>query len=711
MKSFLDRFKRRDPDERAPETASELIGKAGAPADKPAIHVVSLETESKVPDPALASPPTGASPIATSVDNEVQLELGDFLHRIPQNLLRPGPHDVAMELRFDIAELSSLIARGQTSINLADLYARVPGIFRAEVRAEDNVEIRFPWQKLVNIVKTAGSSPVGKTGINQATADALAQKLRSRRPARNIRPGSSAKSQPATPQESGLGETGTLGMRGRQPAWVNNPASEKAPGGASAPSTDVEAPATSHTAALPPVGSPPPDTQGGVNQEELIRDRDAGNLEYTEAKADFQRQMAALREEREAIAAERDKAITELESAREELAAKIKELAERQVVTIAANTSAGVEQDALQQELERQQALQAKAASEVAEASAAREAVQKELAKKAAELEQLRNEIGALKKTTDERFAAISAERETLAREHDKVVADREAARKELAEKVAQSEAQQNVSTCGGEEAARLAAEREALKEELARKTGELEILKGQIAILGKKNDQNLAAIAQERDKARADLENARKELAESIHQLEEQQQLAFKGAEGSDEKAAGLTGEHARIAAELQCAREELAARDDKIAFQQELSAKSAEDAVKFVSERETLRKEVAAKTNDLESIKSDLTLLRQDAAKKYAAIAAERDKVLADLKRTREELAGKVEQIELQQSLVIKSGEDSAKADADREALRKELEARTGELDSLKRAFAALQESSDEKTAEFALGGDDAT
>jgi hypothetical protein len=51
-----------------------------------------------------------------------------------------------------------------------------------------------------------------------------------------------------------------------------------------------------------------------------------------------------------------------------------------------------------------------------------------------------------------------------------------------------------------------------------------------------------------------------------------------------------------------------------------------------------------------------------------------------LADLKRTREELAGKVEQIELQQSLVIKSGEDSAKADADREALRKELEARTG-------------------------------
>ena len=29
-----------------------------------------------------------------------------------------------MALRFDVAELSGLIARGQTSINLADLYAR-----------------------------------------------------------------------------------------------------------------------------------------------------------------------------------------------------------------------------------------------------------------------------------------------------------------------------------------------------------------------------------------------------------------------------------------------------------------------------------------------------------------------------------------------------------------------------------------------------------
>src|SRR6187401_565003 len=155
MKSFLDRFKRRDPDERAPEVASEQIGKAGTPGDKPApdIHVVALKAESKVPD-SLTTSPAAASGLATVADNEVQLELGDFLHRIPQNLLRPGPHDVAMELRFDIAELSSLIARGQTSINLADLYARVPEIFRAEVRAEDNVEIRFPWQKLVNIVKT-----------------------------------------------------------------------------------------------------------------------------------------------------------------------------------------------------------------------------------------------------------------------------------------------------------------------------------------------------------------------------------------------------------------------------------------------------------------------------------------------------------------------------------------------------------------------------
>jgi hypothetical protein len=680
MKSFLDRFKRRDPDERAPEVASERIGKADAPADKPApaIHVVSLEAESKVPDSSSTPTPAAASPSATVADNKVHLELGDFLHRIPQNLLRPGPHDVAMELRFDIAELSSLIARGQTSINLADLYARVPGIFRAEVRTEDNVEVRFPWQKLMSIVKTAGSSPVGKIGITQATADALAQKLRNRRPTRNISPGSSAKSQPAAPQESGPGETGKSGTRGRQPAWVNKSTSEKAPGEAlpgSVPSTDMEAPATPDVAAPSAVDSPLPDPQGGVSQEELIRDRDAANLKYEEAKADFQRQMAALKGEREAIAAERDKAIGELERARKELAEKI-------------------------QQIELQQSLNDKSSEDATGLMANQEDAQKELAEKAAELEQLRNEIAALKKSSDERFAAISAE-------HDKVVADREAARKELADKIAQIEAQQNVSTRGGEEAATLAAERDALKRELATKTSELETLKDQIAILGKKNDERFAAIAQERDKVRADLENARKELASKTHQLEEQQQHAVKGAEvgekdltqGSEEKVAALTDEHARIAAELQCAREELTARDEKIAFQQELSAKSAEDAIKLVSEREALRKEVAAKTSDLESMKTELALLRQGAGKKYAAIAAERDKVLADLKRTREELAGKVEQIELQQSLVTKSGEDSANAIAEREALRKEL-------DSLKGALAAVQKTSDERAAEASKG-----
>ena len=56
------------------------------------------------------------------------------------------------------------------------------------MRAEDNVEIRFPWQKLMHLVKSPGENGNGTPGITPAAADALAQKFRSRRPARNVLP-------------------------------------------------------------------------------------------------------------------------------------------------------------------------------------------------------------------------------------------------------------------------------------------------------------------------------------------------------------------------------------------------------------------------------------------------------------------------------------------------------------------------------------------
>src|SRR5205823_14442431 len=106
---------------------------------------------------------------------EIRLELGDFLHRIPAQLLLPGPHDLKTELRFEIPDLSQRIAAGNTTINLAEIYRRVPQIFRAEVLEGDNVEVRFPWQKIAKLVTNVKSAaaPAENAGAEPALAERL----------------------------------------------------------------------------------------------------------------------------------------------------------------------------------------------------------------------------------------------------------------------------------------------------------------------------------------------------------------------------------------------------------------------------------------------------------------------------------------------------------------------------------------------------------
>ena len=79
---FLDRFKRKPKPEDPvppPETKAQV---AAANVPKP---------DGK-PSPSQPAQPPAArnSPAA----NELRLELGDFLHRIPAQMLLPGPHDL-----------------------------------------------------------------------------------------------------------------------------------------------------------------------------------------------------------------------------------------------------------------------------------------------------------------------------------------------------------------------------------------------------------------------------------------------------------------------------------------------------------------------------------------------------------------------------------------------------------------------------------------
>jgi hypothetical protein len=133
MKSFLDRFRRNASDEgndarlnvqketkrrrQRCETGSETAC-ASARAEK----------TPKEEKPGKSNKRQRRRKAKTS-----HLELGDFLHRIPQQLLKPGPHDTKRKLGFDLGDLTRRIEHGQTTLSLAEVYQRIPDIFRGEI--------------------------------------------------------------------------------------------------------------------------------------------------------------------------------------------------------------------------------------------------------------------------------------------------------------------------------------------------------------------------------------------------------------------------------------------------------------------------------------------------------------------------------------------------------------------------------------------------
>ena len=225
--SFLDRFKRKP-----------------QPADNPAPVPEKKKAEPAKKSPDAKGPVIGQlipQKVAPSAD-EIRLELGDFLHRIPVHLLLPGPHELKSELRFQIADLSQRIAKGQTMVNLAEIYRRIPQIFRSEVLESDGIEIRFPWQKIAKLVTNVKSASPDEKGSSPAPA--LAEKLRATLPARPgaktgkdaAPPPPSPPSGPVLPGRGGAGQaswftrTGT-DKPGERPVYVAPQKPAAAPAG------------------------------------------------------------------------------------------------------------------------------------------------------------------------------------------------------------------------------------------------------------------------------------------------------------------------------------------------------------------------------------------------------------------------------------------------------------------------------------------------
>ena len=156
MKWFLDFFRRNVPE---PDSASEV--KEAAAGYAPTLQRKPVEadpTNGTAPKEEAIAEPTRPAPNRGSSDEIVNFELNDFLPHIPDGLLSKEPIDPKAPIAFNLSELSRRIARGQTTLSLAEIYRRVPHAFRAEIRDSDNIRILFPWQRLLELVKAAGVS-------------------------------------------------------------------------------------------------------------------------------------------------------------------------------------------------------------------------------------------------------------------------------------------------------------------------------------------------------------------------------------------------------------------------------------------------------------------------------------------------------------------------------------------------------------------------
>ena len=322
--SFLDRFKRKTPE---PQAAEARRDSAPPKAERAATRTMSGPAPKsngggkKDENKAVSGGSFVASPVRASEVHEMALELGDFLHRIPQNFLQPGPHDVHQVLRFKVDHMADLIGRGQTTIQLAEIYRQLPSIFRAEVRESEDGEIRFPWQKVMMLLNQSRGARKG-AAFTEAAAIALTEKIKTKRSTRNIVP---VKPDLAAPE---------LKLFTPEPA---------PPEPTPAPAPVVE-PAPAQPAKMKQIVAPAIDVSGSVStttedddrltREEILRARDQANRSLLRVKGEYERALSTARDERKALAEERDRVIGELDRAKKEVQDKLDQVAfEKSVVS------------------------------------------------------------------------------------------------------------------------------------------------------------------------------------------------------------------------------------------------------------------------------------------------------------------------------------------------------------------------------------------
>ena len=458
MKRLLDHFRRKTiPAEVPPEKIASPAPVRATP-ERP-VRVAPAMALSIKPSWHGSSPASNALPksLAGSQDRKAPTEiltltLGDFLDRIPPQVLDGEDHDRSMPLPFDLGALSERIGRGCADIPVAEIYRRVPDIFSPKAVIDPDLNIRFPWQKVLSMVSQAREGSA-TPGLTAAALEMLSIKLKARK---FRRPPKMAPAPRERAQAGGSRKPQAEGKITPISAVANSPDSGR----------EIRA-----LASLPPAES-------------------AGAPELARLKAEYEQKLAA-------VAEERDKALAEIDPLRKEFASHLEQVAIERLEaaavreqfshlqneygeSIRAGSTAKAERDTAQIPAEEFDSERDAALARNTELSAERDAALARTTELSAERD------AALTRTTE-----LSAERDAALTSTAQLTAERDAAATRTTTLSAEAEASVSL-------ALKLTAERDSALARMAELTAELDASVACAAELRKVNQTAAASGASE---------------------------------------------------------------------------------------------------------------------------------------------------------------------------------------------------------------------
>ena len=168
----------RDPSARGPVSLG-VSAPAGPGASRPMTSVVpprkisfgnpaaTAAAHPSAPEPfAPPSAPEPAFESASVPDVPVNLEIGDFIDRVPPTLLAGGTVDRTRQVEFRSSELYSDLTKGRASVPASVIYEKCPDLFARPVSETEDAEVALPLAKLVEQL-----TPALQTRADQVAED------------------------------------------------------------------------------------------------------------------------------------------------------------------------------------------------------------------------------------------------------------------------------------------------------------------------------------------------------------------------------------------------------------------------------------------------------------------------------------------------------------------------------------------------------------